>query len=640
MSIAAEEHASVDTRIDLKGKSIPAVFQERVDMDPDGTAFRYKELGIYRQMRWEDYYRHVEDFCLGLVELGLKRGERVAIIGDCCPEWIYSSLAAECAGAIDFGVYSTCSPDEVEYLTKNGEPKFFVVENQEYADKVLPNIDAYPFLEKIIVIDASGMFAYDHPKMITYERVEEIGRGRKEKTGEILRDYIKRTAAEDVAFIIYTSGTTGFPKGVMLTHINIMIAFLEAIVDYFPELVTHQHRSISHLSMAHILERAFSIYFPMAYNMEAHIGESVDFMQETLHEVQPTFFHGVPRIWEKMAAQVAVQITSSSWLKRFGYKWAMEVRKRHLRAGWDHENVSLWQKLLHWLAHRIIFHPMLKNVGLRYVKYALSAGAPLPPAVQELWQTWGVDLVNVYGSTEVGGIVTVQDVGFPKPGSLGRPTASWNRVTLADDQEILVSGPGVFKGYWRDEKTTNETLIEGYVHMGETGRFGRDNNLYFGDRKKDIMVTAGGKNISPTQIESAIKGSPYISEVVVFADERKFPSALIEVDFSTVSEWARRNKVLYAGFTSLATHKKTYKMIGEEVSKGNQALSRVEQVKKFRIIPKELDAEVGDTTPTRKIKRAHMYDMFKDLVEEMYSTAEKDIISAQLAHNKKKEGKG
>lgn len=625
-------------RIDPKGKSIPQIFLERVETEPDGIAFRYKDMGIYKAVRWKEYWDHVEDFCFGLLELGLETGDRVAIMGDCCPEWMFSSLAAECVNAIDFGIYSTCSPEEVEYLIENAEPTFVIVETQEYADKVLPSVDKFPFLRKVIVIDESGLFSYDHQKLITYAEVEEMGRKYKEMLGASMRGKVQETRAENVALLIYTSGTTGFPKGVMLTHENIMISFIEAMIDYFPEIATHRHRVVSHLSMAHILERSFVMYAPMIYDVEAYIGESVDLLHETLHEVQPTFFHGVPRIWEKTAAQVAVQIISSTWLKKAVYRQAMRVSRRCLESRWEKRPVPVFQRMAVWLARQVVFWPMLRNVGLRYVRYAISAGASLPPAVQELWQTWGVDLTNVYGSTECGGLVTAQDPGFPRPGSLGRVTSYWNTAVLADDGEIVVSGPGVFRGYWRDEHKTKQTLKEGWVHMGETGRFDEAGILYFGERKKDIMVTSGGKNISPTLIENAIKGSPYISEAVVFADGRKFPSALIEIDFGTLSEWARRNKVLYGGFTSLAGHPKVYELIEEEVRQANRSLARVEQVKKFRIIPKELDAEVGDTTPTRKIKRNHMYELFKDLVEEMYSTREGMIIKDQLGEKKVKEG--
>jgi len=240
-----------------------------------------------------------------------------------------------------------------------------------------------------------------------------------------------------------------------------------------------------------------------------------------------------------------------------------------------------------------------------------------------------LDLVNLYGSTESSGIISSQRPGFPEPGDVGKPT-SVNKVKLADDGELLISGPGVFAGYWDDEEKTREVIKDGWLYMGEVAEYTEDGNLKIIDRKKDIMITSGGKNITPTLIENAIKASPYISECVVFADGRKFPSALIEIDFNTVSEWARRNKILYTGFTSLANNPEVYKLIGEEVKKANQSLARVEQVKKFRIIPQELDPEAGETTPTRKIKRRLMYEMFRDLVEEMYKSKEEEVLKSQI----------
>jgi long-chain acyl-CoA synthetase len=295
---------------------------------------------------------------------------------------------------------------------------------------------------------------------------------------------------------------------------------------------------------------------------------------------------------------------------------------------WRGEKISsIWQ-LLRSIARQISFRHILHQIGLIKTECALSTGAPLPPQIQKLWQVWGVDLVNLYGSTEVAGIISSQRPGFPKPGDLGKPTTV-NEVRLAEDGELMVSGPGVFAGYWNDEEKTRETIKDGWLYMGEVFEYTEEGNLKMIDRKKDIMVTSGGKNLSPTFIENAVKASPYISEAVVFADGRKFPAALIEIDFNTVAEWARRNRVLYTGFTSLAAHKEVYKLIAEEVRNGNQTLARVEQVKKFRILPKELDPEAGDTTPTRKIKRDLMYRMFKELVEEMFVSKEAEILERQ-----------
>ena len=621
------------------GKTIPMLFLERVEQKPEGVAFRFKNLGVYQGVTWAEYRGHVESFALGLVELGLKKGDRVGIMGDPSPEWLYADLAVLSVGAISFGIYSTCSPEEVRYQVEVAGAKYFVAEDQEYVDKILPFADQFPNLLKIIVADTRAMFMYRDPRLISFSEVEEMGRQRKVKATGQFEEMIQQNSPEDTAFFIFTSGTTGPSKPAMISHQNILTAFVYAFGEVFPELWTHEHRGVSHLSLAHIFERNVSIYFPLLYDFVPYIGEEVEYLQETLYEVQPTFFHGVPRIWEKIAGQVIVGIESSSKLKKMAYRLGMRINRRYIQKIWKGENVSfLWQSL-HWIAKQVVFRQILNKLGFCKARYVISTGAPLPPQIQSLWHTWGVDLVNLYGSTEAGGVITSQRPGFPKPGDLGQPTSVY-KVKLADDGELLVSGPGVFQGYWNNEVLTKETIKEGWLYMGEVFEYNEKGNLKMIDRKKDIMVTAGGKNITPTEIENAIKSSPYISEVVVFADGRKFPSALIEIDFNTVAEWARRNKVLYTGFTSLATHPKTYDLITEEVEKGNQLLSRVERVKKFRIILKELDPEEGDTTPTRKIKRKLMYEMFKDLVEEMYRSKEGEMIEAEaedLLKNERRE---
>ena len=592
-------------------------------------AFCHKDLGIFQGVSWKAYWGKVEEFCLGLLELGLGRGDRVAIMGEPCAEWLYADMAILSAGAISYGIYSTSSPEETLYAVERVEAKLFVAEDQEYVDKILPFLDRVPFLTKIIIIDTRATFTYDHPRLVSFAQVKELGRKRKLKEPDEFSKLVKEIQPDDPAFLVFTSGTTGPPKPATITHSNILISFIYAFSEVFPKLITEEQRSVSHLSLAHIFERSVSIYFPLLYDCKPHIGAGVEYLQETLFEVQPTFFHGVPRIWEKMAAQIVVGIESSSWLKKRCYQWAMRIGWRYMGMKWKAEKIAFIWQLLRWMAYQISFRHILHQVGLIKTTSALSTGAPLPPQIQRLWQVWGLDLVNLYGSTEVAGIISSQRPGFPEPGDLGKPTTV-NEVSLAEDGELTVSGPGVFAGYWKDEEKTREAIRNGRIYMGEIFECTDEGNLTMIDRKKDIMVTSGGKNLSPTFIENAVKASPYISEAVVFADGRKFPSALIEIDFNTVAEWARRNKVLYTGFTSLATHPDVYKLIGEEVRSANQSLARVEQVKKFRILPKELDPEAGDTTPTRKIKRDLMYQMFEDLVEEMYLSKEAELLEGQI----------
>jgi long-chain acyl-CoA synthetase len=614
---------------DVSDKTIPVLFKERVEQRGEEVAFRNKHMGIFKEISWQEYWREAEEFGFGLLELGLSRGDRVAIMGEPCAEWLYADMAVLCAGGISFGIYSTSSPEETYYAVEKVESKFFVAENQEYVDKILPFLDRVPFLHKIIVIDTRATFTYDDPRLIGFDQVQAFGRKRKLKSPDEFSRLIREIRPDDPAFLVFTSGTTGPPKPATITHRNILISFVYAFSEVFEKFWTHEQRSVSHLSLAHIFERCTSIYFALIYDWKPHIGEGVEYLQETLYEVQPTFFHGVPRIWEKMAGQIVVGIESSSQLKKWCYHWAMKIGWDYMEMKWKGRKVSLIWTLLRWFAHQICFRHILHQVGLSKAESALSTGAPLPPQIQKIWQVWGVDLINLLGSTEVAGVISSQRPGFPRPGDLGRPTTI-NEIRLAEDGEMLVSGPGVFSGYWNDREMTRQSIRDGWLYTGEIFEYTEEGNIKMIDRKKDIMVTSGGKNLAPSYIENAIKASPYISEVVVFADGRKFPAALIEIDFNTVADWARRNKVVYTGFTSLASHNGVYELIGEEVRKGNQALARVEQIKKFRIIPKELDPEAGDTTPTRKIKRDLMYRMFKDLVEEMFLSKETEALGEQM----------
>ncbi|MBW1703346.1 MAG: AMP-binding protein, partial [Deltaproteobacteria bacterium] len=414
---ARQETANLYESI-LQGKSIPMFFLDRFEQRPNSTAFRYKDLGIYKEVTWRNYWRQVEEFCLGLIELGLEHGDRVGIMGDPCAEWLYADLAVLSAGAISFGIYSTSSPEETRYTVERTKAKFFIAEDQEYVDKILPSIDRFPFLLKIIVADTRATFMYRHPKLMSFLDVQKLAKRRKAKEPDKLREIIKETRGDKPAFLVFTSGTTGLPKPAIITHKGILSSLVYAFCEVFPDVLTHQQKAVSHLSLAHIVERSFSIYFPLAYDWIPHIGEGIEYMQETIFEVQPTFFHGVPRIWEKFAGQIFVGIESSSWIKRMSYKMAMRIGRRYIEMRWKHDRVSAKWRILYWFAYQISFRHILHQVGLKKARHVISTGAPMPPAIQRLWQIWGLDMANLYGSTESSGILSSQRPGYPPPGDL------------------------------------------------------------------------------------------------------------------------------------------------------------------------------------------------------------------------------
>ena len=602
----------------LSTRSIPQLFLDRCAATPESVALRYKDFGIYQEVTWRAYREQVEAFLAALVELGLEPGDRVAIMGDPCFEYLVADMAVMCGGAVSYGIYSTCSEKEVEYQINNAGAKFFISENQEYVDKILNLEKRPPSVRKIIVCDTRAMFMYDDPHIVSF--AEMIRRGREALVGrrEFLEQRANAVRPTDLAIIVYTSGTTGPPKGAMHNHASLMWGLANAYLEGFPELNQEGgHRGVAHLPLAHLIERSSTIYLPLIADLVPHIGDAVEELGRTLCEVEPDFLIGGPRIYEKVAAQVHIGIQRSTAFKRAAYAAAMRIGRRYRGRGWEGRRPDLATAWLYRLAWWTVFRPLLKTIGMSKIRSAQCAGAPVVPKIQELWQIWGINIRNLYGITE-GAMVLCQTGDFPKPGDAGVPIFP-SEVKLGQDGEILVRGSGLFMGYWQNEAATREMVPDGWLHTGDIAQITPEGRYRIIDRKKDIMITSGGKNIAPSEIENLLKASPYISEAVLFGDSRKFVSALIEIDFSTVSEWARQYGILYTSFTSLSSHPKVNELIASEIEAANRELARVEQVKKFMIIPKELDPEEGDTTPTRKIKRKHLYHMFHDLVEGMYA---------------------
>jgi long-chain acyl-CoA synthetase len=612
-------------------KTVPQLFLERAAGRPDSVALRYKDFGLYQEVTWRKYREEVEVFALGLISLGVNPRERIAIMGDPCFEYFVADMAGLAIGAITYGIYTTCSVNEVRHQLEDAEAKIFIAENQEYVDKVLELQNLSTELRHIIVADMRAMFLYKDERIRSFPQIQELGRKLRARQPQLFDRRVKSIKPDQVAVFVYTSGTTGPPKAAMITHRDLMVGMVHTYLQGYPELELGQHRIISHLPLAHLVERSMSMCLMLIANIIPHIGDDAENLRQTLIEVEPTFFHAVPRIWEKFASQVLVNIDRSTRLKRSAYKAAMSLGRRQARVRWQGQRPPFWLTIAYGLARRLVFKPMLMKIGMHKLHAALTAGAPIPPPIQSLWQVWGVNLRNLYGITEHT-LVLCQSGQFPEPGDAGVPLYP-KEVRLAPDGEILVRGPGMFAGYWNKEDATNEVIRDGWLSTGDIAELTQNGRFRIVDRKKDIMVTAGGKNIAPSEIENLLKTSPFISEAVLFADGRKFPSVLIEIDFDTVADWARNNGIVYTSFTSLARHPRIAELISREIDNVNSQLARVEQIKRFRVTPKELDPEEGDTTPTRKVKRRHMYALFKDLVEDMYREEQDIRIEEQLSNN-------
>jgi long-chain acyl-CoA synthetase len=612
----------------LRRKSAPLLLCERARTAVDSVAFRSKHLGLYRERTWRDYAALVGRAARAFATLGVQRGERVAIMGDTCEEWVICDLAAQVLGAIVYGIYPTASPSEVEYQMRDGGAVLFIAENQEYVDKILPFADELRELKWVAVIDDTAMFGYEHPKLRSYRTLLAAA-------GEADVPWLEQQAArldsEAPAFIVYTSGTTGPPKGALVTH-GKHLAAAANVIDHYPTLTQKEHRTVGYLPLCHVLGRDVAVTLPLISHLVPHFGEHSEDLPTTLFESAPTVLFTVPRYLQKFASQVLLGIHNSSGLKRASASVAMRFARQHAQRRWSGET-GFAREALYRACRAGVFVPILNKLGLDRLELVICAGAPLPRETMALWQMLGVNVVEMYGQTETaGGIICGQRGPFPRPGDVGTVPAGW-QVKLASDGEVLVTSPDLFECYWNNQEATRAIKGEdGWLHTGDVGEW-RAKALRLVDRARDFIVTSGGKTISPSFIENILRTSPYVAEAIVFGHGRKYLTALIEIDADTVADWARTHDVSYTGFTSLATSADVVRLIGAEIDRAPGDLSRAEQIKAFRILPKALDPEQeGEPiTPTRKIKRDLMYDRFKSLVEDMYDDREQRLIAESAA---------
>ena len=611
----------------LRASTLPGLLVERARSRPERVAFRAKELGVYRETSWAELAARVAALAEGFASaFGVRRGDAVAIIGNPCPEWTIADLAAQALGAVTYGIYPTSAPGEVRYLLEHGGAAVVVVEDQEHLDKVLAVLDDCSGVRAVVVVDTRALFMYTSARVHRFADVESVGRAA--ACVEALAALAAHVRPDDAATIVYTSGTTGHPKGALYRHGQHLAACANNL-DHYPVLLDGEHRVVAMLPLCHTMGRNTVITMPLLADIVPHYPESLDTFAETLYEIAPTFVFTVPRYLQKFAAHLLVGIDQSSPLKRAAYRAALALGARAA----DSRRAGCGAILGAAVARGLVFRWLLEKIGFARVRLVLSSGAPLPPAVATLWQAWGVNLCEAYGQTETGGaLVSGQHGPYPAPGDVG--TAAPNiEVSLGADGEVLVRGPDLFCGYWRDPEATAAAYRDGWLTTGDLGERRPDGGLRLVDRKKDILITAGGKNVSPSQIETCLRASPYISEAAVFGEGRKYLAALVELDGETVAEWARERGLRHTGYASLAAHPEVARLLDAEIAKANAGLARVEQVKAFRVLPRELDPEQeGEpVTPTRKVKRRLMLERYHDLVESMFASDEDRRITAEVA---------
>lgn len=595
-------------------ETAPGIFRETVRKHQDRVAMRKKEHGLWHDLSWNDYYRMAKWVGSGLAALGLEKGETVSIIGDNCPEWVIADIAIQCAGGVVAGIYSTNAWQQVEYVVQNSESRFLFVENEEQLDKWLNFRENAPLLKKVIVWDLEGLRHFSDPMVMTFDELMETGKQAAEKEPGLFEKRIDSVMPEDVAMLIYTSGTTGPPKGAMLTQRN-LTWMGKAITRDNP--MHDKDEVMSFLPLCHVFEQLFSVMGHITHGFVVNFIENLDTVTDNMIEISPTVGYAVPRIWEKYYSAIYIKMSDATWFKKMVFYGALKIGRRRATLSMNFKKIPRSLEILYWIAYFAVFRKLKERLGFDRMRIAYSGAAPISPDVLHFFQSIGVNLIEGYGQTEGTGVTCVSRVGKAKFGTVGPPLTG-TEVKIAEDGEILVRSPSVFKGYYKNPEATAETLKDGWLHSGDVGMIDEDGYLKITDRKKDIIVTAGGKNITPQYIENKLKFSPYINDAVVIGDRRKFMSSLIMIDEDNVVKYAQDKKVQFSTYKDLTHAPEIIKLIQGEINKVNESLSRVEQIKKFTILPKKLYEEDGEVTPTMKVKRKYVNEAFKDLIEAMY----------------------
>jgi long-chain acyl-CoA synthetase len=597
------------------GDTTPQVFRSTVRACGNRVALRKKELGLWHDISWTDYYRQVRRVGQALIELGLAPGECVAIIGDNCHQWVMADMGVQCAGGVSVGIYATNAWQQVEFVVSNSKSGFLFVENEEQLDKWLHFKDRTHHLRKVIVWDTEGLREFSDPKVMSFTQLLDMGHSADGTHPERLDKRMQAVRPDDLCALIYTSGTTGPPKGAMLTHRNVtwMARAVSSTNAIFPA-----DEVLSFLPLCHIFERLFSVFVHITYAYTVNFVEKPDTVTDNMIEVSPTVGYAVPRIWEKYYSAVMIKMADATWFKRLVFKAALRIGNARAQLAMNFQPVPRRLAFLDTLAYLAVFRKLKERLGFERIRVAYSGAAPISGDVLTFFQAIGINLIEGYGQTEGTGVTTLSPDGRVKFGTVGKPVAD-TQLKIAADGEILVKSPGVFKGYYQNPEGTDETIRDGWLHTGDIGRLDEDGYLTITDRKKDIIVTAGGKNITPQYIENKLKASLYINDAVIIGDRRKFLTCLIMIDEDNVIKFAQDNKIQFSTYRDLTQSPAVIGLIQDEVDRVNATLARVENVRKFTILPKKLYEEDGEVTPTMKVKRKFVHEAFDDLIETMYA---------------------
>jgi len=602
----------------LPYKSIPELFRMRVKELGDATMMRQKELGIWRAYSWNEVAAIVGEIGAGLVSMGFEPGEVASVLSNTCREWVWCDLAVQSIGGVCNGIYPTDAAPQVDFLCSDSRTVYLFVEDDEQLDKYLEIADRLPLVRRVIVFDMEGLGAFNDPRVISLQQLRELGRLHLQQHPRLLEERSRCRSPGDVAVLVYTSGTTGRPKGAMISQDNICSVLASLSTTLYEGLPRGGER-IAFLPLCHIAERMIGEFVPIERGSVVNFVENPETVFENLREVRPNLFFAVPRVWEKIYSQVAIGLSEADKLQQGAYAWAVKVGREVAQCMLDRTEPSGGLKLRYKLAQWLVLNNVKRMIGMDRVEVGLTGAAPISPDLIRWFLALGIPLREGWGMTETcGGGTTTPREGL-RPGSIGLPGPGLEMRIAEGTNEILLRGPNVILGYLNQPEKTAETIdAEGWLHTGDVGHVDDDGYFYITDRMKDIIITAGGKNITPSELENDLKFSPYITDAVVIGDKRPYLVVIVMIDQENVEKYAQDRDIPFSNYASLTQTKEVQDLIQGEIERVNKKFARVEQIKKFYLLQNQLTAEDDELTPTMKLKRKLVEKKYAEAIEAMY----------------------
>lgn len=607
-SIVKRDFVSVDGH-----DTVAKLFRDRAERWSDKIAMRQKDFGIWEAFTWKDFDTHARQVAGGLLALGLKRGDVVSILSEDNKEWAFVDMGVQIAGGIVSGVYPTYQAPQLQHMLADSDTRVLFVEDEEQLDKFLEVREQLPNILKVYVIDWKGLRDFKDPLVEPIGHLYEIGTQYQNDHPDALNAAIDAGRNEDTVVLIYTSGTTGAPKGAKISNRYLLFQMTTA-PDPFE--IGADDDILTYLPLCHAAERIISLGMNLGHGTRLNFAESAETVFQNIQELSPTVIFAVPRIWEKFYSRIVMLMSEATWLGKVGYKWALSVGRKRADYLLQRKPVPMRVAWQYQLADYLVYRNLKQLLGLDRAHFLISGAAPISADLLKWYLTLGLPIAEVYGQTETG-LNTMTRKDMPAPGTIGFASPGVE-VRLGPQSEILVRGPGLFSGYHNNAKSTASTLVDGWVHTGDVGEQLDDGAFRITDRLKDIIVTAGGKNITPSQLENALKFSPHIADAVIIGDKRKYLSCLIMIDQENVENFAQRNAVPFTDYKSLCARPEVVQLIDDEIARANTNFAPVEQVKKFRLINILLTPEDDEVTPTMKLKRSFVEKKYADLIDQMY----------------------